>query len=80
MDIKSLKMSDNMQYSDCIEAIMPPILNFIEASFTDKVQDNVNKIKHYIDMYAELIMEFLKGEEDNFALISEVERKCANSP
>jgi hypothetical protein len=26
MEVKSLKMSDNMTYSDCIEAIIPPIL------------------------------------------------------
>lgn len=27
MEIKSLKMSDNMKYSDCVEAVLPPLLD-----------------------------------------------------
>ena len=29
MEIKSLKMSENMTYSDCVEAILPPVFEMI---------------------------------------------------
>lgn len=32
MEVKSLKMSENMSYSDCIDAIIPPILDLIASN------------------------------------------------
>ena len=31
MEIRSLKLSDNMSYSDCVEAIIPALLEFINS-------------------------------------------------
>lgn len=32
MEIKSLKMSENMSYADCVEAILPAIFDMIKSN------------------------------------------------
>ena len=81
MEVKSLKMSYNMEYSDCIEGFIPPIFNLIDQSedSNDKRARQMRIVKTLTD-WKELINDFVRGEkEDQFTLIRAIEIYCGGN-
>ena len=81
MEVKSLKMSYNMEYSDCIEGFIPPIFNLIDQSedSNDKRARQMRIVKTLTD-WKDLINDFVRGEkEDQFTLIRAIEIYCGGN-
>ena len=79
MEIKSLKMSYNVTYSDCVDGIIPPILEQCMMRHTEQMNPNefVKIIQHTLSEWKEFIREFVFEEADEFALIRATEIFCS---
>lgn len=57
-------MSDNMSYSDCVEAIIPPILEICSQTDSDGAAKIANMIKETLTEWKGFLKEFVKEDED----------------
>lgn len=76
MEIKSLKMSDNMKYSDCVEAVIPPLLDLTNQDSVEGTQ-LVALLQSTLNKWKSIIKDFVFDKEDSFTLIRATEIYCA---
>mmetsp|Transcript_1309 Transcript_1309/g.1350 ORF Transcript_1309/g.1350 Transcript_1309/m.1350 type:complete len:125 (+) Transcript_1309:161-535(+) len=78
MEVKSLKLSENMSYSDTVEAIVPSILDILKSDQPQAVADFVKKVQEVLSEWEPFIKELLYEEEDFHILIRSVEVYCGS--
>lgn len=82
MEMKSLKMTYNMEYSDCVEASFPVVLSQIaqmEGS-SDDAGKRAKNIQTFLSEWKSFIKDFVREDSDQFTLLRCAEIFAAETP
>lgn len=66
MEVKSLKMSYNMDYSDCLEAFIPPLFDTIKE---ENRGERAKLIQKTLTEWKQFLTEFVKGEKEEQSFV-----------
>ena len=71
MEMKSLKMTYNMGYSECVEAFFPVLLGHISQmeGSTDDTAKRAKNIQTFLTEWKNFIKDFVREDPDQFTLI-----------
>jgi hypothetical protein len=79
MEVKNLKMTYNMEYSDCIESSFPVLLDIIsQLEGSDDAGKRAKNIQGFLTEWKGFFKDFVRETPDQFTLIRATEIYCGS--
>lgn len=81
MEVKNLKMTYNMEYSDCVEASFPVLMNIIATTEgSDEASKRAKNIQTVLTEWKPFLKDFVRELADQFTLVRQTEIYASTNP